>query len=313
MTRCSIHSPQASRRSLSRAFTAEGKLLVLLALSVGACGESDVGDPAGQDLTDRDPMGGGNSASGGGSELNLDGDTDGNDETCDGLDNNANGTIDEDCACTDAATQACYPSSIVPEGCHMGVQTCEGAAWSASACVGATQPPEGETACCTALGAVPKHAIYEAFLKTYPAALMPKTLDGLSLFTPTVDGYDLQSGSQADISGEFVDEDGAGVVEASIKAGQDAARELAKTKSLADGWKVLDDKAGDINIEIVGGPGPCNGVGWAWGSLLLETPELAVREVVYLYVGYCAYKADGQSFFYSQGGVEVCQPPVAAK
>lgn len=284
-------------------------------MALGACVGPDAGAAMdggnGSDIT---PGGGtGGAPDGGAPGLNLGAHGGGTQESCDGLDNDDNGGIDENCSCTSAATQACYPSSVVPEGCHMGVQTCDGATWSGATCVGATRPPDGEEACCTVLGDNPTHPIYEAFLSAYPDSAMPKTLAAIGVFAPTVDAYDLESGSAGDPWGEFVDEDGAGVVQASIKAGQDAARELAKSKTMAEGWKVLHDKVGDINIETIGGPPPCNGVGWAWGSLLLETPEQAVREVVYLYVGYCAYQADGERFYYSEGGVEVCQPPVVAK
>jgi hypothetical protein len=58
-------------------------------------------------------------------------------ETCDGADNNCNGTTDEGCSCTDGAMQDCTAGSGTPGVgiCKTGTQTCSGGAWGA--CTGA--------------------------------------------------------------------------------------------------------------------------------------------------------------------------------
>ena len=42
-------------------------------------------------------------------------------------------------------------------------------------CEGAVLPAPGDAACCTVLGASPKHALLDAFVAAYPAAAMPKS------------------------------------------------------------------------------------------------------------------------------------------
>src|SRR5205823_924481 len=56
-------------------------------------------------------------------------------ETCNGVDDNCDGTIDEGCSCTDGTTQAC--GSSVGE-CKQGTQICAAGAWGA--CVGEVTP-----------------------------------------------------------------------------------------------------------------------------------------------------------------------------
>jgi len=69
-----------------------------------------------------------------------------NDEACDnGLDDDDDGQIDEECACTTGATQACWPGSPDTRGigpCRDGVQTCtgQGEFTSWGACEGAALP-----------------------------------------------------------------------------------------------------------------------------------------------------------------------------
>jgi hypothetical protein len=64
-------------------------------------------------------------------------------ELCDGVDNNANGRIDEGCQCTPGDSQPCWPGAAATRGigaCNDGVQTCTGTGefgtWGD--CVGAT-------------------------------------------------------------------------------------------------------------------------------------------------------------------------------
>jgi hypothetical protein len=57
-------------------------------------------------------------------------------ETCDGKDNNCNGTADEGCACLDGTTRPCGTSDV--GACRYGTQTCTDGQWAA--CAGAIEP-----------------------------------------------------------------------------------------------------------------------------------------------------------------------------
>lgn len=100
-------------------------------------------------------------AAGSGGSLLAEGGAGASSDGCDGLDNDGDGALDEGCTCTSGATQQCYPGPAIPEGCRQGQQTCEAGSWGASKCVGATLPATGETACCTVLGAAPKHPLLD--------------------------------------------------------------------------------------------------------------------------------------------------------
>jgi hypothetical protein len=62
-------------------------------------------------------------------------------ETCDGLDDNCDGQIDEGCSCLDGQTQSCYTGAVATKGvgvCKPGLQTCSGGKWGA--CSGEVKP-----------------------------------------------------------------------------------------------------------------------------------------------------------------------------
>ncbi len=53
--------------------------------------------------------------------------------------------------------------------------------------------------------------------------------------------------------------------------------------------------------------GGCGGLGWGWGSLLVEASDYSVSEVIYLYIGLCN-GGDVEKFFYSEQATQVCKP-----
>ena len=66
-------------------------------------------------------------------------------ETCDGLDNNCNGTVDEGCGCVAGTSRACYDGGAGTSGvgvCHGGTQTCTGSSGSTAwgTCAGELTP-----------------------------------------------------------------------------------------------------------------------------------------------------------------------------
>ena len=64
-------------------------------------------------------------------------------ESCDGFDNDCDGTVDEGCQCLDGATQPCYGGGNGTKGigvCHGGIQTCVNGLWGA--CAGETLPAQ---------------------------------------------------------------------------------------------------------------------------------------------------------------------------
>ncbi len=64
-------------------------------------------------------------------------------ETCNGVDDDCDGTVDEDCTCTPGETRDCYDAEPVTIGvglCHVGAQTCVAGTWRA--CEGAVLPTD---------------------------------------------------------------------------------------------------------------------------------------------------------------------------
>ncbi|MBK8996420.1 MAG: hypothetical protein IPM35_11820 [Myxococcales bacterium] len=62
-------------------------------------------------------------------------------ETCDGVDNNCNGNVDEGCNCLNGTTQGCYTGAPGTQGvgqCKAGTQTCTNGNWGA--CTGQVIP-----------------------------------------------------------------------------------------------------------------------------------------------------------------------------
>lgn len=278
-----------------------------------ACGSTDELAPApAQGATDASADASTPEASGGtGGSVLLEAGSEGQADPCDGLDNDGDGKLDDGCTCSAGATQKCYPGPGIPEGCKQGEQTCVGGGWGSAKCVGATLPAQGEQACCTVLGPSPEHPLLDAFLGAYPSSALPKDPDQINAFNPVADGHAM-TWSQVNVGNELVDASNGGVIEDNLVQGRTLARQEAE-KGLPAGFKVVDVKEPPVTIEILGGQGKCNGVGYAWGSALFQTPDDAVSEFVYLYIGLCANDKDAEGFYYSEQPVELCKAPEVVK
>ena len=230
-------------------------------------------------------------------------------ETCDQLDNDSDGIVDEECPCVSGATQECYPQpSLPPTGCKSGVQLCENAEWGA--CSGFRMPAEGEVTCCTEIGANPTFVVYDAFLAAYPSDNMPKDHLEIVAFVPEAGEYKMKW-SEVVPGDEIIDDSNGGIIEENIEAGRDFARSEAE-KNIPDGATIVAVKEEPVIIETLTGEAPCDGKGWAWGALLYQMPDFSVGEMVYLYIGYCAGipHADVEAFYYSEEPVVVCEAPI---
>ncbi|MEZ4453749.1 MAG: hypothetical protein R3B09_30115 [Nannocystaceae bacterium] len=160
--------------------------------------------------------------------------------------------------------------------------------------------------CCDREGFIPPHQLLDAFLAAYPAAAMPMTHDDVDKFDPMVDGH-VMAWSDVNANEEFVDAKVGGLTEANLSAGRELSRAAAESAVPVDAV-VLEVREDPPEILDLGTPPPCNGVGWAWGSILFENADESIGEVVYLYVGFCS-NGDIERFLYSDQAVEVCPAP----
>lgn len=160
--------------------------------------------------------------------------------------------------------------------------------------------------CCLMDGQVPPHELLESFLAVYTPVNMPKSVAAVQAFEPTADGHAM-AWSDENVGGELVDAGNGGVIAANVEAGRALARAAAEM-ALPPGSTLLEAREDPVIIEDLGGPAPCVGVGWAWGSILFEGADESIGELVYLYIGYCA-DGDVEVFYYSDQSVEVCPPP----
>ncbi|MBW2459165.1 MAG: hypothetical protein JRI68_32005 [Deltaproteobacteria bacterium] len=235
-------------------------------------------------------------------------------EICDGLDNDENGTVDEVCTCSGTETQQCYPANHVPpEGCEWGEQSCSGSAWGP--CLGASLPPDGQDACCTVLGDTPDHELLDDYLAAYPPASMPKTVAAVTAFAPEVNGHGM-SWQTVNPGNEVIDSSNSGVITTNIETGLGMSRQAAED-SMPTGATLEDVREEVVIIEDLGGTcnGAPSGVGWAWGSILYQATDQSVSELVYLYIGLCAENVGGdvEGFYYSDQPVELCAPPIVPR
>jgi hypothetical protein len=167
--------------------------------------------------------------------------------------------------------------------------------------------------CCLEAGEIPPHTLLDAFLAMYPEAAMPKTLADIQMFAPIADGHAI-AWSDENVGGELIDPDNGGVIEANIAAGRELARQAAVLAMPADAMGIAT-REDPVVLVVLPGEGVCNGVGWAWGSMLFENADLSIGELVYLYIGMCADRdenadsEDVEVFYYSEDAVQICAAP----
>ncbi len=177
-------------------------------------------------------------------------------------------------------------------------------------------PCEVDDMCCLMEGDIPPHVVLDAFLDAYPPANMPKTQAELMAFDPMAGGYTI-TWHDAASGGEFVDAREGGVLQANVEAGRAQSRTQAEMV-MPGGSMVLDVREDPWLTDNPDGMPTCvasdgtlgtAGIGWAWGSIIFRTPDDAVREIVYLYIGYCVGDKDSEAFYYSDEPVLLCEPP----
>jgi len=154
-------------------------------------------------------------------------------------------------------------------------------------------------------GEVPPHELLEAFLDAYPASEMPKSHPAVAAFEPMANGHAM-AWSDVNAGNEFIDKNGGGLSEDNFLDGLAASRGAAED-AIPPNSTVLEIIETPLEIVDLGTPAPCNGVGWMWGSILFEAEDTSIREVVYLYVGFCSAE-DIEAFYFSDEAVEICAP-----
>ena len=98
-------------------------LIVISVLCLACSSESDGGIAQGKPAGGVDAGGAGAGGTGGASGPDSGIITKNEVEVCDGLDNDSDGAVDEDCPCQSGSTQECYPDDVGPaEGCRWGTQ-----------------------------------------------------------------------------------------------------------------------------------------------------------------------------------------------
>lgn len=161
--------------------------------------------------------------------------------------------------------------------------------------------------CCVLPGELPPHAVLDDFIAAYPLAQMPQDLAMMQTFVPALPEVSM-AWSALNTGDELVDIDNGGLVEGNLETGRTYAHNAALGAVPADAT-IIDVREDPPVIADLGGPGSCVGVGWAWGSILFDTIDGAIDEVVYLYVGYCSSDGDSENFFYSNEATQVCAAP----
>jgi hypothetical protein len=170
--------------------------------------------------------------------------------------------------------------------------------------------------CCLEEGELPPHALLDAFLAAYPPANMPKTVPQIEAFSPMANGQSI-AWHEANSGGEIIDPIEGGVNDENILEGLGVSRHAAEMV-LPAAAIVLEVREEPVKIENPGNDDEClsstgatgsAGIGWAWGSILFEAGDQSIREVVYLYIGFCVGTQDNEAFFYSDEAAEICAPP----
>jgi hypothetical protein len=173
------------------------------------------------------------------------------------------------------------------------------------ATTGGVCPPDD--ACCNV--EIPPHELLDAFLLAYPAANMPKSVQAIRDFVPQADGH-VMAKTEKNVGDEIIDPNNGGVIEANIETGRAVSRGHAEL-AIPAGSVVIDEREDPVTIEVLGGSGVCTGMGWGWGSLLVEDLDGSISELVYLYIGYCVSPGDGdiEVFYFSMQSMKICEPP----
>ncbi|MBL8680212.1 MAG: hypothetical protein JNK05_13640 [Myxococcales bacterium] len=272
-----------------------GSVMLLCA----SCASEPSQDASVRDVTTRDAADPGDASDSGARDVAID---TAPAEQCNNLDDDLDGTVDEDCPCTQGATQSCYPALAFINNCPRGMQSC-GADQRWGACTGAILPRPGRAECCPALGPTPPHPVLDDFVTTYRGfAMMPGTSAAVGTFMPRTTMYRMVF-ARVVVGNEFIDATRGGVTEANILAGLAAAKMGAITNLGVPMGSVLHTSE---TMPVLDGSGR-DGRGYAFGSILYRTPDGGVREAVYLYFG-LNRNGDAEGFYHSEVTVEACEP-----